>query len=55
MKPLVAYLESIGLSKTESQLYLAGLKTPLSVDDLIRGTAIKRSTAYHAIDRKSVV
>ncbi len=50
MKPLVAYLESIGLSKTESQLYLAGLKTPLSVDDLIRGTAIKRSTAYHAME-----
>lgn len=49
MKAIATYLESIGLSKTESQLYISGLKTPSTIDDLIKNTSIKRSTAYHAM------
>lgn len=50
MKAITTYLESIGLSKTESQLYISGLKTPSSIDDLIKNTTVKRSTAYHAME-----
>lgn len=50
MKPITNYLESIGLSKTESQLYISGLQKPSSIEDLTKNTAIKRSTAYHALD-----
>lgn len=50
MKKIITYLESIGLSKTESQLYISGLKASSSVDELIRHTPIKRSTAYHALE-----
>jgi sugar-specific transcriptional regulator TrmB len=49
MKAITNYLESIGLSKTESHLYVTGLKKPSTIDDLIKSTPIKRSTAYHAI------
>lgn len=50
MKTVVTYLESIGLSKTEAQLYVAGLKKSSSIDDLANATAIKRSTIYHAME-----
>ncbi len=50
MKSVLTYLESIGLSKTESQLYVAGLKKPSTIEELVGGTTIKRSTAYHAVE-----
>lgn len=50
MKSIITYLESIGLSKTESRLYISGLKNSSSIEVLIRHTSIKRSTAYHALD-----
>ncbi len=49
MKDLSSYLVSIGLTDTESKLYIKGLKKPLSFDALISGTNIKPSTAYHAL------
>lgn len=49
MKDLSSYLISIGLTDTESKLYIKGLKKPLSFDALISGTSIKPSTAYHAL------
>lgn len=50
MKKINNYLHTIGLSKTEATIYVAGLKSPITVDELVAQTDIKRSTIYHALD-----
>ena len=43
-------LTSLGLTSTEADLYMAGVRYPsVSVSDLARETAIKRPTIYHAL------
>lgn len=43
-------LEAIGLSKTETNIYIAGLSSSsISPSDLAKQTGIKRPTVYHAL------
>ena len=43
-------LVNIGLTSTEARIYLAGLVSqPLTIQELVRKTKIKRPTVYHAI------
>lgn len=49
MKSLTTFLQSLGLSSTESNVYLAGLKEAATVEDFADNLAIKKSTLYHAL------
>ncbi|HYD93281.1 MAG TPA: helix-turn-helix domain-containing protein [Candidatus Paceibacterota bacterium] len=54
MKNLQSSLEALGLTTTESRIYLAGLKNgPLTAQELARETLIKRPTVYHALSTLS--
>jgi sugar-specific transcriptional regulator TrmB len=51
MEQLTNILKKIGLTQTESALYMAGLQYPsLGVNELEKQTGIKRTTIYHALD-----
>ncbi len=50
MNQIYGTLESLGLSKTEIKIYLAGLAySTVSASDLARQTAVKRPTVYHGL------
>lgn len=49
MPSLNTFLESVGLTATESSIYLYGLKKVVIVDDLVAALDIKKSTVYHAL------
>lgn len=51
MDPVDRLLRSVGLSSTESTVYLAGLtQSAVSVRELLKQTGIKRPTLYHALE-----
>lgn len=51
MMSIQEYLQSIGLSGSETALYLSGLKIgETGVQELVSRTGIKRPTAYHALN-----
>lgn len=51
MKQLIPILTELGLTQTESTLYIAGLSAgPVPVSDLAKITGIKRTTVYHALE-----
>lgn len=50
MTRLTALLDSLGLGKTEQELYLAGLEVAeIGVSELVSRTGVNRTTAYHAL------
>ncbi|MDP3985457.1 MAG: helix-turn-helix domain-containing protein [bacterium] len=51
MSQITDILKSLGLSATESAIYLAGLGQPaIGVNELVKYTRIKRTTVYHALE-----
>lgn len=51
MQDIQSILSELGLSRTEIDVYLAGLARPsIGVHELVTGTRIKRPTVYHAIE-----
>lgn len=49
--PIHAYLTKLGLTPTETSVYLSGLSyTEVDVRTLVRETGVKRPTLYHALE-----
>jgi len=50
MEQTFTTLKQFGLTETEAQIYLTGLKqSSISVNDLVRQTNVNRTTLYHAL------
>jgi predicted transcriptional regulator len=51
MQDIESILSELGLTQTETSVYLAGLaRSSIGVQELVIGTRIKRPTVYHALE-----